>query len=171
MDGPKKKSKKPSATNSSKPLDDVVFFVDRSLGRKAVPEALRAAGARVEVHDDHPPQNAKDEDWLAYIGKRNWVALTQDARIRHHELEYSLQSFKGLLKEKGKGTARDNINLATFENQKFPFPKLSVQKKIVSVFNDLNEGIQRLESLYQRKLAALDALKKSLLHQAFSGQL
>ncbi|OGI48359.1 MAG: hypothetical protein A2151_03965 [Candidatus Muproteobacteria bacterium RBG_16_65_34] len=95
MDGPKKKSKKPSATNSSKPLDDVVFFVDRSLGRKAVPEALRAAGARVEVHDDHLPQNAKDEDWLAYIGERNWVALTQDARIRHHELE-----FKALLRAK-----------------------------------------------------------------------
>ena len=31
--------------------------------------------------------------------------------------------------------------------------------------------IQRLESLYQRKLAALEALKKSLLHQAFSGEL
>jgi type I restriction enzyme S subunit len=30
---------------------------------------------------------------------------------------------------------------------------------------------QRLESLYQRKLAALDALKQSLLHQAFSGAL
>ena len=30
---------------------------------------------------------------------------------------------------------------------------------------------QRLESIYQRKLAALDDLKKSLLHQAFSGEL
>jgi len=30
---------------------------------------------------------------------------------------------------------------------------------------------QRLESLYQQKLAALEALKKSLLHQAFTGQL
>jgi len=30
---------------------------------------------------------------------------------------------------------------------------------------------QRLESLYQSKLAVLDELKKSLLHQAFSGQL
>ena len=30
---------------------------------------------------------------------------------------------------------------------------------------------QRLESLYQRKLSTLDALKKSLLHQAFSGAL
>jgi type I restriction enzyme S subunit len=30
---------------------------------------------------------------------------------------------------------------------------------------------QRLESLHQQKLSALDDLKKSLLHQAFSGAL
>ena len=30
---------------------------------------------------------------------------------------------------------------------------------------------QRLTSIYQRKLAALEALKKSLLHQAFTGEL
>jgi type I restriction enzyme S subunit len=29
---------------------------------------------------------------------------------------------------------------------------------------------QRLEFLYQHKLAALDELKKSLLHQAFTGE-
>jgi len=95
MDGEKKKSKKRSATSSSRPLDDFVFFVDRSLGRKAVAEALRAAGARVEIHDDHLPQDAADEDWLAYVGVRNWVALTQDARIRYHELE-----FRALLRAK-----------------------------------------------------------------------
>jgi len=95
MDAEKKKSKKRSATSSSKPLDDFVFFVDRSLGRKAVAERLRAAGARVEIHDDHLPQGARDEEWLAYVGERNWVALTQDARIRYHELE-----FKALLRAK-----------------------------------------------------------------------
>ena len=30
---------------------------------------------------------------------------------------------------------------------------------------------RRLESLYRQKLEALDELKQSLLHQAFSGQL
>jgi hypothetical protein len=30
---------------------------------------------------------------------------------------------------------------------------------------------QRLALLYERKLAALEALKKSLLHQAFTGEL
>jgi hypothetical protein len=33
------------------------------------------------------------------------------------------------------------------------------------------EETQRLASLYERKLAALDTLKKSLLHQAFTGEL
>jgi predicted nuclease of predicted toxin-antitoxin system len=84
MDGPKKKSKKPSVTSSAKPLDEIVFFVDRSLGKKAVANALRQAGARVEVHDDHLPQNAKDEEWLRYVGARNWMVLTQDDRIRFH---------------------------------------------------------------------------------------
>ena len=37
--------------------------------------------------------------------------------------------------------------------------------------DDLREDTQRLESIYRQKLAALEALKKSLLHQAFTGQL
>ena len=76
MDARDKKSKKRSATSSSKPLDEIVFFIDRSLGRKAVANALRNAGARVEVHDDHLLQDAKDEEWLQYVGARNWVVLT-----------------------------------------------------------------------------------------------
>ncbi len=36
----------------------------------------------------------------------------------------------------------------------------------------MNEAeTQRIESIYQQKLAALNELKKSLLHQAFTGQL
>ncbi len=45
------------------------------------------------------------------------------------------------------------------------------QKAIVAVLADLKEETQRLAAIYQRKLAALEALKKSLLHQAFSGKL
>ena len=52
------------------------------------------------------------------------------------------------------------------------FPKSTTkQKQIVDELKSLTEETQRLESLYQRKLTALDELKQSLLHQAFSGQL
>ena len=52
------------------------------------------------------------------------------------------------------------------------FPTLiSEQRTIVSTLKDLHEETQRLEAIYQQKLAALDELKKSLLHQAFNGEL
>ena len=52
------------------------------------------------------------------------------------------------------------------------FPtSIAEQRAIVSQLNDLDEDIQLLESIYRRKLGALEELKKSLLHQAFTGQL
>jgi type I restriction enzyme, S subunit len=51
------------------------------------------------------------------------------------------------------------------------WPPISQQKKFVATLDALSVGTQRFESIYQQKLAALEALKKSLLHQAFSGQL
>ena len=52
------------------------------------------------------------------------------------------------------------------------FPtSLSEQKRIVTTLASLTEETQRLARLYERKLAALEALKKSLLHQAFTGAL
>jgi type I restriction enzyme S subunit len=86
-------------------------------------------------------------------------------------LEYMLHTVKADLKAKGKGSAQDNINLATFENERFPFPDLGSQARIVSLLDDLSSEVQRLEGLYSLKLTALDELKKSLLHQAFSGAL
>lgn len=86
-------------------------------------------------------------------------------------VEYLLQSFKVRIQSMGKGSAQANINMGTFENERFPFPAVSEQKQIVDKLNSLREETQRLESIYQQKLAALDALKKSLLDQAFSGQL
>jgi type I restriction enzyme S subunit len=75
------------------------------------------------------------------------------------------------LQPQGKGSAQDNINLGTFENQLFPFPSLKAQRALVSTLDALHAQTQRLESIYQQKLAALDALKKSLLDQAFTGVL
>lgn len=86
-------------------------------------------------------------------------------------IEYLLQSFKARLQAMGKGSAQANINMGTFENERFPFPPVAEQKDIVSKLDALTAETQRLARLYERKLAALEALKKSLLHQAFTGQL
>ncbi|HEX5645583.1 MAG TPA: hypothetical protein VFX56_01320 [Nitrospira sp.] len=88
MDGGGSKSKKPSGANSpSKRPDEPVFFLDRSLGKKRVATALREAGATLHIHDDHFPPDAKDEDWLLEAGRRGWIVLTKDHRIRYRHVE------------------------------------------------------------------------------------
>ena len=49
-------------------------------------------------------------------------------------------------------------------------PPLAEQKSIADNLDTMLEETQRLAFLYERKLAGLDELKKSLLHQAFTGQ-
>ncbi len=80
-------SKKPSGLNLPSRPEPLVFFVDRSLGRRIVPDALRTAGAQVEIHDDHFPQDAQDQVWLTEAGKRGWVVLTKDKHIRYRTAE------------------------------------------------------------------------------------
>lgn len=50
-------------------------------------------------------------------------------------------------------------------------PPIAQQQQIADRLEALKTETQRLESIYQQKLTALDELKQSLLHQAFSGNL
>lgn len=81
------RSKKPSDASLPSPPERLIFFIDRSLGRKVIPAALRDAGEEVRIHDELFPQNAKDELWLAEVGKRRWVVLTKDKHIRYRPSE------------------------------------------------------------------------------------
>ena len=100
------------------------------------------------------------------------IGIIVDSKKANAEyVDYLLQTFKTILKEKGKGTARDNINLGTFENQKFPFPSVSAQKIIVQKLDALSAETKKLEAIYQQKLNDLEELKKSVLQKAFSGEL
>lgn len=69
--------------------------------------------------------------------------------------------------------AHGTLKIDSNELQKvmIPFPPLAQQRKIVSAIDALSAETQRLASIYSRKLALLAALKKSLLHQAFTGAL
>lgn len=67
----------------------LVLFIDRSLGGRIVADALRSAGATVEVHDDHFRPDTTDAEWLRQVGQRGWVVLLKDARIRRDRFERS----------------------------------------------------------------------------------
>lgn len=57
------------------------FFVDRSLGRYAVPNALRAAGWTIRTHHEvyaERDEAVEDVEWLEYAGSSDLVVLTRD---------------------------------------------------------------------------------------------
>lgn len=80
----KKRSDRPS---SSAPLSGPTFFIDRSLGRHAVANGLRAAGFNVIALHEEFPDETPDEEWLASAGKHGWIVLSADKRIRFRSNE------------------------------------------------------------------------------------
>ena len=61
------------------------FFVDRSLGRHIVADAIRALGyvvhSMADVYPDGEDQRVADTQWIADADERGWVVLTKDERI------------------------------------------------------------------------------------------
>ena len=77
-------------------LASLTFFLDYQIGRYVVAEALRAAGATVQVHIDHFDQAALDVEWIPEIGSRDWVLITKDAHIRRNPRERAAYLEAGL---------------------------------------------------------------------------
>lgn len=69
------------------------------------------------------------------------------------------------------GAVMPNLNNADLGNLEFFLPPLDRQKTIVQEIDSFHEETLRLAGHYEQKLAKMEALKKSLLHQAFSGAL
>jgi len=87
-------------------------------------------------------------------------------------LAFSSKAVSDELKALKSGTT--NVSAIYFKDLKtltIPVPSIAEQTMITAKLNDLSKATQHLSRLYERKLAALEELKKSLLHQAFSGEL
>jgi type I restriction enzyme S subunit len=69
------------------------------------------------------------------------------------------------------GAAQPNLSAHSLRKFIAPFPPLPEQESVVAKLAALHDETEHVATLYGRKLAALKALKRSLLHQAFAGQL
>ncbi len=70
-----------------------------------------------------------------------------------------------------RGVAQKGLYLSQVRDYKVPVPSIGEQQRIAQRIEQLQTLRADLCALLDRKLAALDELKKSLLHQAFTGQL
>lgn len=66
------------------------FFLDRSLGGRALGQALRAAEWDVHTHREiygERDEEIPDVEWLERCGREGWIVLTMDRRIRYRRTE------------------------------------------------------------------------------------
>ena len=101
-------------------------------------------------------------------------SVPDDAKLSREFLFYflkhsAIQQYVIFHSERAAG--QSGLNKETIEPYPIALPPLAVQHRIVAKIDTLFTETQRLESLYRKKLLALDELKQSLLHQAFIGQL
>jgi type I restriction enzyme, S subunit len=99
------------------------------------------------AHVLRPLRNALLDNWLIYF-------------FNHSDLSEFVS-----------GLTVPKLNQGSLRSIPIPVPPINVQERLLKIMDALLSETQRLESLYQNKLIALDELKKSLLHQAFTGNL
>lgn len=98
------------------------------------------------------PDSSLNKEWLYY-----WLSRE----------EFRMEGAKRMMGAVGhKRVAKDFI-----ETTIISFPPFPEQQRIVGILDELSIETQRLETIYQQKITALDELKKSLLDRAFTGQL
>lgn len=102
-----------------------------------------------------------------------WFVLRLNISIDTDYFYYLLSS--GFVQDQfamlAQGAVVKNISGDLVKKAVLPIPPLTQQQNIVTKLLELSAKTRRLESIYQKKIAALDALKKSILHKAFSGEL
>ena len=63
------------------------------------------------------------------------------------------------------------MSSVTIKTLSIPLCSITEQKVVSSKLESLSTETQRLESIYQQKIAVLDELKQSQLQRAFAGEL
>ena len=115
-----------------------------------------------------------DTDDRVAFAQRIIIMQPNPARLDSAFLKYLLLSkpVQQRIRERGTGATVQGIKASLLKLIDISFPvSLAIQEEMVDKLDSLSHEVQRLASIYERKLAALEELKTSLLHQAFNGEL
>ena len=84
---------------------------------------------------------------------------------------YKFLAGKDELVAQAVGGAQPNISQIKIKNTLVPLISIKQQQTIVRQLDALRAETQKLEAVYQKKIADLEELKKSILQKAFAGEL
>ena len=105
---------------------------------------------------------------------RGIVPIRFEPRTISQVLGYYLmrsQPVQAQIRAKTYGTALMQINIGDLRKIVVAFPPMEKQAALVGQLDAIQDAAYQLIDVYGRKLAAVDELKRSLLHQAFTGAL
>jgi type I restriction enzyme S subunit len=115
-----------------------------------------------------------DTNEKVVFAQRIIIMQPDEATLDTTFLKYLLLSppIQQRIRNNGTGATVQGIKASLLKAVEISFPlSLGRQRRIAHQFDALRAQTQHLESIYRQKLAALDALKQSVLHQAFTGAL
>ena len=93
-------------------------------------------------------------------------------QINSEFCRYSLMAHLDHMVNISAGTAQKNLLLRDLRAHQFYMPDTVDEQKIIATkLDDFSGETQRLETIYRKKIAALNELKQSILQKAFTGQL
>lgn len=78
---------------------------------------------------------------------------------------------RDFLAERVTGSIMEGLNMGIIKELPILLPSIDDQHKVIASFEKAREGVESLNRIFSEKLAALEGLKKSLLHHAFTGVL
>ncbi len=101
-----------------------------------------------------------------------WKVLPRIEVVQLKFLFYLLQwDVEQIKQAQGTGTTMLHVSKGSMEARVVPIPPLAVQLRLAENLDNLFSEGQRLIAIYEQKQAALASLKRSLLHQAFNGEI
>ncbi len=114
-----------------------------------------------------------ESDELVFLGQRLVSYRAEPTKLDGRFLLYALQSepLQRQIHALASGSTVQHMRVPDSKSLKLPLPTLKQQREAVAALDAMRDETSRLGGIYELKLTALAALKKSLLHQAFSGAL
>jgi type I restriction enzyme, S subunit len=98
-----------------------------------------------------------------------FILPKMNSKLLYHFLNSpnAKEQFEGFID----GTTQPTISMKSIRQVVVPIAPPAEHGRLVGSLDSMREETQRLANIYTRKLTAFDALKKSLLHLAFTGAL
>lgn len=152
-------------------LENVVF-IDEGFHQTIAKSALKPGDVAI-VRTGYPGTAAVIPTELGVANCSDLVIVRPRSAIDAEFLAFFFNSATGKERVAGRlvGAAQKHFNVTAAKQVEIALPPLDEQRRTALELSKLSLEAQRLESIYRRKNAALDELKKSLLHRAFAGEL